>query len=357
MFKRSALVIGGLLILLLVLGGIKYQQIQQGMAQLASFAPPPATVSVVEAQSEQWRPEIASVGTLTAKAGIDLSAEVGGLVESLYFRSGQKVSKGDLLLQLDDGVEQANLQSYRAQAELAKVKFDRNKSMFERRNISETEFDESSANLKVALAAVAQTEATIAKKAVKAPFSGVLGIRKVDLGQYVQAGTSLVTLQDVSSLYADFSVPEQHLPALYVGQTVLFTTSAYPGQDFEGKVIALDAKVDENTRNIAIRAEVPNADGHLTPGMYADIRLLKRDPINPVTVPSTAITYSPFGDAVFVVRKDNEGELRAYRQYVKVGERRGDTVAIMSGLNAGEQVVSAGTMKLANEAPVQLAQQ
>ncbi|MBY5993294.1 efflux RND transporter periplasmic adaptor subunit [Ferrimonas balearica] len=356
MFKRSALVVGGLIALLLVLGGIKYKQVQAGMAQLASFAPPPATVAVVDAVTERWQPEIAAVGTLTAKAGIELSPEVGGLVQGLYFRSGHQVNKGDLLLQLDDAVEQANLESFRAQAELAKVKHDRNQSMFERRNISETEFDESSANLKVALASVAQTEATIAKKAVRAPFSGVLGIRQVDLGQYVKAGDTLVSLQDVSSLYTDFSVPEHNLPDLYVGQTVLFNTSAYPGVDFEGKVLALDAKVDENTRNIAIRAEVPNAEGKLTPGMYADIRLLKRDAIEPVTVPSTAVTYSPFGDAVFVVKADEQGQLRAYRQYIKISERRGDTVAIASGLEAGEQVVSAGTQKLANEAPVQLTQ-
>ncbi|GAA5186883.1 efflux RND transporter periplasmic adaptor subunit [Ferrimonas gelatinilytica] len=355
MFKRSVLVIGGVLLVLAVLAGLKYRQISEGMARFSNFTPPPATVSAITATTERWRPQIATVGTLTAIAGTELSTEVAGIVTKMPFNSGEKVEKGTVLLQLDDSVEQANLTSLLAQESLAQIKHDRIKVLFERRNVSATEFDESSANLKVAQAAVAQTRANIAKKTLVAPFSGQLGIRQVDLGQYLKAGDTIVSLQDLSSLYADFSVPEQHLPALYVGQEVIFHNSAYPGVAFTGKVAALEAKVDENTRNIAIRAEVPNADGRLRPGMYAEIRLLMRDTIEPVVLPSTAITYSPFGDAVFVVQEDEAGQLRAYRRYVELGEQRGDGVAILSGVEAGEQVISAGTLKLDHEAPVQLA--
>ncbi|GAA4889526.1 efflux RND transporter periplasmic adaptor subunit [Ferrimonas pelagia] len=355
MLKRSMWVVGGLLLLLAGLAGLKFQQISAAMDSLASFAPPPATVSAQSAERVNWRPQIAAVGTLTAKSGTALSTEVAGIITTIGFKSGQVVSQGELLLQLDDRVEQANLQSLQAQVELAQIKHDRNKMLFERSNISEIEFDESSANLKVAQASVAQTLAGIAKKQLRAPFAGTLGIRQVDPGQYLKAGDPIVTLQDISRLYADFSVPEQYLPQLYVGQEVLFRNNAYPGTDFHGKVIALEAKVDEATRNLAIRAEVPNGDGRLHPGMYAEIQLLMRNAIQPVVVSSTAITYSPFGDAVFVLREDDSGQLRAYRQYVKLGEQRGDLVAILSGIEAGDRVVDAGAMKLEHEATVQLA--
>lgn len=348
MFKRFVIVVGGVLVLLGGIGYIKFQQIQAGMAQLANFAPPPATVSAVEAHTVEWRPQLTSVGTLTAIEGIALSAEVSGTVDEVHFKSGQKVSAGQLLLTLNNDVEKATLASYKAQAELAKIKFERNKDLFKQKSISEIEFDQSSADLKVANAMVQQTEANIAKKVIRAPFSGTLGIRQFSLGQYVKNGEEFVTLQDVSSLYADFAVPEQFLPRLYDGQEVLFSVSAAPNQEFRGKVTAIEAKVDEQTRNVSIRAEVPNDHGQLHPGMYADIRLLMKETVTPVVVPKTAIVYSPFGDAVFVVDNDDQGATVAKRVYIQVGEQRGNDVAIVSGLEAGMQVVDSGTNKLEN---------
>ncbi|SDI32922.1 membrane fusion protein, multidrug efflux system [Ferrimonas sediminum] len=348
MFKRFAVVLGGLLVILAVIGGIKFKQVQEGMAKLANFAPPPATVSVVEAKAVQWRPQVASVGTLNAIEGIELATEVSGLIDGIFFKSGQQVKAGQLLLTLNDDVEVASLAAYQAQAELAQIKFKRNEGLFRDNNISETDFDQSSADLKVANANVEQTKASIAKKNIKAPFSGVLGIRKFSLGQYISSGDALVTLQDTRSLYADFSVPEQYLPKLYTGQDVIFHASSAPETEFHGKVIAVEAKVDENTRNIAIRAEVPNDSGELHPGMYADIRLLMKETISPIVLPSTAISYSPFGDAVFVVEKDDQGNDVARRIYVQVGEQRGDGVAILSGLEQGMMVVNAGITKLEN---------
>ncbi|TKB51040.1 efflux RND transporter periplasmic adaptor subunit [Ferrimonas sediminicola] len=348
MFKRFVLVVGGLLMILAIIGGIKFKQIQQGMARLENYAPPPATISVVEARSESWRPQVASVGTLNAIEGIELAAEVSGTVDGILFQSGQQVAAGQLLITLNDDVEQANLLSYQAQAELAAIKFKRSEGLFRNNNISETDYDQASADLKVANANVAQTRATIAKKNIRAPFTGVLGIRKFSMGEYIKNGDALVTLQDTRSLYADFSVPEQYLPQLYTGQEVVFRVSAAPDKEFRGQVIAVEAKVDEKTRNIAIRAKVPNESGELHPGMYADIRLLMRDTLTPIVVPSTAVAYSPFGDAVFVVENNDEGQQVARRIYVQVGEQRGDWVSILSGLEAGMQVVNAGTSKLEN---------
>ncbi|SHI03228.1 efflux RND transporter periplasmic adaptor subunit [Ferrimonas marina] len=355
MLKRSLFVIGGLLLVLAALVALKWPQMQAGQAMLAAMqAPPTHSVSAVEVVQVRWRPQIAAVGTLNARAGTLLSLEVAGTVTQIPFVSGDKIERGALLLKLDDSIEQANLTSAEAQLDLAQIKHDRNKVLFKRNNISEIELAESAASLKMAQASVQQLRASIDKKALTAPFAGTLGIRQVDPGQYLKAGDPVVTLQDLTALYADFAVPEQYLPELYVGQEVQLRSSAYPEEVFTGAVIALEAKVDENTRNIALRAELPNDDGRLRPGMYAEIHLLKRDNIEPVVVPATAVAYSPFGDSVYVVRQDEEGALRAYRQYITLGEQRGDQIAVLDGLSVGDQVVDAGTQKLDHQALVRL---
>ncbi|ROS01489.1 membrane fusion protein (multidrug efflux system) [Sinobacterium caligoides] len=357
MFKRTALVVGGLLVILAVIGFFFYGQVKAGKAQLANFAPPVATVTATVVQQEAWRPMVSTVGTLTAREGIDLSNEVSGIIESLPFASGHKVEKGQLLVELNDEMEQANLVSFEAQAELARTLFIRNKKMYKERNISETDFDEARSNLAVAEAGVLQTEAAIAKKNILAPFSGTLGIWKVNVGDYVGSGTKLVTLQDSSRLYVDFSVPEQNLPRLYVGQDVEFKVTAYGARVFHGKVLAIEAKIDEGTRNIAVRADVDNKFGTLRPGMYADIKLLMRESEAVVVVPSTAVSYSQFGDSMFVVEDGEKAEdgsvSKKVRQvFVRLGERRGDYVAVTSGIIAGDLVVDAGVQKLSNNAAV-----
>ncbi|WP_298445589.1 efflux RND transporter periplasmic adaptor subunit [uncultured Ferrimonas sp.] len=354
MLKRIVLVVGIVVLVLSMLAAMKYQQISEGMAQMANYAPPPATVSAVTVEQQTWRPQVASVGSLHAIEDIDVAAEVAGTVDSIQFESGQKIEAGQLLLTLNDDVEQANLASYLAQAELAKIKYDRMAGLFKQNNVSETDLDEASSALKVANAMVAQTRATIAKKNIIAPFSGTLGIRQFSLGEFISSGQALVTLQDARILYVDFSVPERYLPSLYTGQQVHLSVSAAAGRTFEGQVIAIEAKVDEDTRNIALRAQLPNGKGELHPGMYADIRLLMKDAITPIVVPATAIAYSPFGDAVFEVLKDDAGELMVKRRYVKIGERRGDNVAVLSGLEQGAQIVNAGINKLENGTKVVL---
>lgn len=342
-------------VLLLLLAGpafIKYQQIQKGMAAFASRSMPPSSVEVIDVQHEHWQARVAAVGTLTARDGIDVSNEVEGIIETIHVASGEHVAEGDLLVTLNDDVEQADLVSLQAQESLARANFDRVNRMWKKKTISETEFDNASSNLQVAQANLVQIQARLAKKSIRAPFAGVLGIRNVSKGQYVPPGTKLFTLQDHDVLYADFSVPEGHFPEISRGLEVHFKVSASPGKVFVGSVEAVDAKVDEATRNINIRALLQNDEGLLLPGMYADIYLVLDKPTQRLVVPSTSIVFSSFGDSVFIVRQNDEGQSVAQRVQVIIGEQRGDQVEITEGLQGDEQVVQAGTSKLRNNTPV-----
>ncbi|KHF25009.1 efflux RND transporter periplasmic adaptor subunit [Solemya velum gill symbiont] len=357
MIKRSFIFVFVLLLILAGMGFIKYQQIQEGMAAMASSAPPPAAVETTVAQTLQWQPRISAVGTLTAREGIDIRNEVEGVVEKIHIESGQSVNKGDMLASLNDDVELADLASFMAQEELAISVFERNQRMWAKKTISETDYDNASSNLKIAKANVKQTEARIAKKALRAPFDGVLGIKHVNTGQYVAPGTMLVSLQDYSLLYIDFSVPEKYLPDIKSGQQVEVRVSAYPESMFTGSVQAIDVVVDETTRNINVRAQLPNDENLLRPGMYAEISLILDKPTDRIVVPATSIVFSSFGDALFVVQKNDEGADIAQRVQVTTGEQRGDLVVIAEGLKGGEQVVQAGVNKLRNQMPVTVSEQ
>ena len=278
MSKRTVIFIFVLLLVIAGLGFTKYLQIQEGMAQMMANAPPPTSVEVAEAVFVNWQPRVSAVGTLTAREGIDVSNEVEGVVEKIHIESGQQVNKGDLLVSLNDEVEQADLANFKAQEDLARTLFKRNAGMWKKKTISETDYDTSRSALKVAQANVMQTKALIAKKSIRAPFSGVLGIRHVSTGQYVPPGTMLVSLQDYSVLYADFAVPEKYLPNITPGLEVSFNVSAYDDRSFVGTVQAIDAKVDEATRNVSVRAQLENEAGLLRPGMYADIDVMLDQP-------------------------------------------------------------------------------
>ena len=352
MFKRTLIF---LFILLSIIGGlafVKYQQIQEGMAAMASNVPPPSSVEVTEALKVNWQPRVSAVGTLTAREGIDVSNEVEGVIEKIHIESGQPVKKGDLLISLNDDVEQADLVSYKAQEELAQSLFKRNKDMWKKKTISETDYDNARSNLLVARANVTQTQARIAKKSIRAPFDGMLGIRHVSTGQYLPPGTMMISLQDYSQLYVDFAIPGKHLPDVSEGLEVRLQASAYRDREFVGKVKAIDSKVDETTRNISVRAVLDNEEGLLRPGMYADIDLLLNKPSESVVVPATSIIFSSFGNALFIVEEGEEGGTVARRVQIETGEQRGDLVAITSGLSGGELVVQAGANKLMNNAPV-----
>ncbi|RRJ84646.1 efflux RND transporter periplasmic adaptor subunit [Aestuariirhabdus litorea] len=337
------------LCLTLVFGGIFGFELfkQKKTAEyLKSFTPPPASVSAEQATEERWTPTLGAVGSLLSLQGVEISSEQSGIVSRILFRSGQTVSKGELLLQLDDSVEQANLKSFRAQLNLAELVFERDKTLLARKAISQTRFDQSKAELDQAQAQVQQTQAIIQQKSIRAPFSGTLGIRNVELGQFLSSGTEIVTLQAAQKLYIDFNLPEQHVPLLRQGQPLEFQVEAYPDTVFIGQIQALDARIDSRTRNILVRAIVDNPDNRLTPGMFADISVQTGQPQAVVTLPETAISYSLYGDTVFKVSHNEQGKQVVQRQPVTTGRIRNNRVEILEGVKAGDQVVTSGQIKL-----------
>jgi membrane fusion protein (multidrug efflux system) len=293
--------------------------------------------------------------------------EVGGIVRQVLFSSGEKVARDQPLLQMDSDVERAILATAEAERGLARVEFERGRSLVSRQSISKSAFDSLSAELQKANASVAQLQAQLAKKRILAPFAGTIGIRQVDLGDYLAPGATIATLQDLSKLYVDFFLPEQVVPQLTVGERVRFGVTAYPGEVFEGKIAAINPKVEETTRNVQVRAQLENPDAKLLPGMFANLEVLLPGENSRVVVPETAITYTLYGNSVYVIeaQEDSEGQLvkdpqgqpqlAVQRRFVETGERRGGQVVIIEGLQAGERIVTAGQLKLDNGAHVTLA--
>ena len=317
---------------------------------LANYEPPPVTVSAEESRTERWDVVVGAVGTLKAVQGIDIATEASGIVTKLHFKPGDDVRAGQELVSLDDRVEVATLKSLQAQRRLADINFERDQRLIATKAISRTDFDKTEALLKDISAQVEKTEAVIARKHLRAPFDGRIGIPLVDPGQYATEGQAIVTLQALDTLEVDFTLPEQELPRLAVGQRVRCRVQAYPEQSFEGHVSAIDAKVDGNTRNVLVRARVPNTQSTLLPGMFVSVEVIVGDAVEQVTVPETAVSYNLYGDSVFVVaeraRKDGSKELAVTRHYVELGPHRNGRVAVTKGVAAGEQVVTAGALKL-----------
>ena len=351
MFKRLLIVIVFSLVVFGGLFGTKVLQIQTAMANRQ--APPPPLVAVTEVRQETWRPSISAVGSLTASAGIDISKEVAGTVKAYHFQSGSRVKRGQLLIELDSSTDEADLDRLKAAQWLAQVKFDRSKQLIGKKMTSQSEYDESQALLQGAKASVVLQEALLEKKNIKAPFDGRLGIRQVSIGQYLPVGTSIVSLDSLDIIYADFSVPERVLSRLAVDQQVAVKVQAYPDVLFEGVVIAITPSVDIGTRSIGVRAELKNPDEKLQPGMFAYIDVLMPDEQEVLTLPDTAITFNPYGEYVYIVESSDAGHKIVYRQ-VETGSTRDGRVEIKKGLSAGERVVAAGQVKLRNDMMVQI---
>lgn len=359
--RRMLIMLGLVLLIVLLLAGYKafsiYQQIQA-----FSAPPPPISVAVATAREQPWQGRLPTVGSLKALQGVNLSLEIAGTVQEVQFKSGQKVKAGQPIVQLDSAVEAALLETAEADLGLAKLDYGRGSQLVGSQAISKGEFDRLSAQLQKHKATVNQLKASLAKKRILAPFSGTIGIRQVDVGDYLASGTVIATLQDLSSLYVDFYVPEQWVPKLTVGQSVQLKVSAYPQQDFTAQVSAINPKVEDSTRNVLVRATLANPDGQLLPGMFASLQVLLPDPQPAIVVPESAITYTLYGNSLFVVaqkknadgqvEKDANGQpvLIAERRFIETGERRDGLVLISKGLKSGEQVVSAGQIKLDNNA-------
>jgi membrane fusion protein, multidrug efflux system len=355
MAKRMILMLIAMAVLITALGFVKVRQIQTAIAQGASFQPPPEAVTTLLAREEQWPSDLSAIGTVTAVRGVTVSADLPGVVDRIAFDSGHAVRQGDLLVQLDTRQEQAQLAAAEAQRDLDKLNLDRMRGLRGKGVVSQAELDAAAAEAKQAEARVGEIRATIDRKTIRAPFSGSLGIRQVNLGQYLQAGDPIVPLQALDPIYVDFSVPQQQVGKLRAG-TAVAVTADEAQITAAGKVTAVDSVVDEATRNVQVQATFANPEGSLRPGMFVEVRASLGTGSSVIALPASAINYAPYGDSVYVVDdlKNPQGETyRGVRQqFVKLGAGRGDQIAVLSGVKAGEEVVTSGVFKLRNGAAV-----
>jgi len=358
MKKRMVIMLVAVGVLLGGLVGFNFFKGYMMQKYMASAPVPSSTVTAMKAEYQQWQPQLSAVGTLRAVRGVDVTSEVAGLVRSIQFKSGDEVKAGQVLAQLNADSDIAQLHSLEAAADLAATVYERDKQQFAAEVISKAQVDTDAGDLKSKRAQVAQQAALVEKKTIRAPFAGKLGISTVNPGQYLNAGDKLVTLQTIDPIYIDFNLPQQQLPLVAIGQKVTLTADAYKEVTFEGKVNAINPKVDTNTRNVMIEATIPNAKRLLLPGMFATVKLDSGGEQRYVTLPQTAITYNPYGDTVFIVKesdkKDDKGKaaLTAQQVFVTTGPTRGDQVAILKGVEPGAQVVTSGQVKLKNGSPV-----
>jgi membrane fusion protein (multidrug efflux system) len=350
-------IVGVVLGVIFVAEGIVFPKILKGI--IAAQANPPQTVSTTVATLQKWQPQLKAIGSLRAVRGADLSAQVGGIVSAIHFDSGAEVAAGTPLVELSAADDQAKLDSLKAQAELARITYERDQRQLQAQAVSKQVVDTDAQTLKSDLAQVAQQQALLDYKVIRAPFAGRIGIRQVDVGQYLAPGTPIVTLQSLDPIFVDFTMPQQALAQVAVGQQVNVVLDTFPGQAFPGTIAAINSKVDTATRNVQLRASIANPDHRLLPGMFATIAIDIGTQQNYVTLPQTAITYNPYGSTVYLVDdkgKDEKGqELRVARQvFVTTGDTRGDQVAIVKGVNANDTVVTAGQMKLRNGSPLHI---
>jgi len=356
MLKRMILMLIVTAAFIGALGLVKFRQIQEAMGQAAAFQPPPEAVTTVVAPMERWPATLSAIGTIAPVQGVTVSADLPGIIDRIAFGSGGSFHEGDVLVQLDTRQEQAQLAAVEAERDLARLNFERLEGLVKDGAISRADYDRAAAEQKQTEAKVGEIQATIARKTIRAPFSGVLGIRQVNLGQYLSAGDSVVPLQSLDPIYVNFSVPQQDAGQVHTGHNVRVTTGDLAKIEYAGRITAINSIVDEATRNIQLQATLANPKGALRPGMFVQAEVLLGASRPVVTLPGSAISYAPYGDSVFVVTdlKDQKGQTyRGVRQqFVKLGASRGDQIAVLSGLKAGEEIVSSGVFKLRNGASV-----
>lgn len=352
MRKRLLIVLTALVVLF---GGIFGWKAYQGGRMAAQMAapPPPATVAAERVLRVTWQPYLPAVGSLTAVQGVAVANEIAGVVQTIAFESGQRVAAGDLLLQLDDAADRAELAGLVAARRLAELTFERSAKLIKEKTVSRSSYDEARAALDSTAALVAAKQEALRKKAIRAPFAGVLGIRQVDLGQYLPPGSEIVTLQALDPVFVDYALPERYLGTLTPGQTVEVAVQAYPQRRFSGTLSAISPRIETASRSVRIRASLGNPDHLLRPGMFADVRTLQPARDGVLTLPERAITFNPYGNSVFVVL-EKDGQTRVQRRQVETGETREGRIEIVSGLAEGDQVVTAGHNKLRNDQPVKI---
>jgi membrane fusion protein (multidrug efflux system) len=339
------------------LGFVKFRQIQTAVTQAASFQPPPEAVTTINARQETWPITLRAIGTVAAVQGVNVSADLPGIVSRIAFESGDSVKEGDLLVQLDTRQEEAQLAAMEAERDLARLNFDRLQGLVNEGAITRAEYDRAAAEQKQTEAKVGEIRATIARKTIRAPFAGILGIRQVNLGQYLSGGDPVVPLQSLDPIYVNFGIPQDQAGLVRIGQTVQIAAGDADGAArFNGRVTALDSRVDETTRNIQVQATLSNAKSVLRPGMFVEAELPVGARRSVVALPASAISYAPYGDSVFIVTEMKDDKGKPYKgvrqQFVKVEGARGDQVAVISGVKKGDEVVTSGVFKLRNGAAV-----
>ncbi len=356
MIKRFILTIAGFLLIVCLLGAAKFAQIKEMSSK--PHVMPANSVTSVEAKTDSWRPVISAIGSLAPVQGVTISAEMEGVVQKIAVENGVSVKAGDLLLQLDSTVEDAQLKAAQARLQWAQLQQKRAVELRDKNTVSQAEVDQANAGFNQAEAEVAALKATIEKKAIRAPFDGRVGIRQVNLGQFVSRGQPLLPLQKLNPLFVNFTLPQRQLPQVAMGQTVRVVIDAFGDRSFAGKVVAINPEVDAATRNVSVQAQIENPDEMLRVGMFARVELEMPEAQSLVVLPATAISYAAYGNSVFVIEKmkDKDGKeyLGVRQQFVKLGDRRGDFVAVLEGVKPGEVVASSGVFKLRNAVPVQV---
>ena len=356
--RRMTIMLCGVFLLLGLIFG--FNQLKTAMIKyfISGMGLPPASVSTMVVETSAWQPKLSSVGNVRAYRGVELSTEIGGLVQNVAIKSGMDVKEGELLIKLNDASDVAQLNSLKALADLAKVINERDRQQLEIQAISKNVFDTSKADAKSKQAQVEQQTALVAKKNLKAPFSGRVGIVMINPGQFVNPGDKLLTLQTLNPIFVDFNLPQSNAEQIQVGQEIVVTTDAFKDASFTGKITAISPKVDTNTRNIQIEAQLANPDKKILPGMFANVNIKLGEQVKMLTLPQTAVTYNPYGSTVFIAKptgkKDKQGKpaLEAQQVFVTTGPTRGDQVAILKGVDEGATVVTSGQLKLKNGTPL-----
>jgi membrane fusion protein (multidrug efflux system) len=326
------------------------RNIEKGKAMGAKFAPPPSAVTTVVVKAQSWQPVLSAVGSLRAVNGVTVSTDLAGIVSEIPFESGTAVKKGDVLVKLDTAQEDAQLRSAEAKLSLAKSELERRRDLIAKKAIAQSDWDTAQSQLTQTEADVSQMRALVARKRITAPFDGMAGIRMVNIGQYLNPGAAIVSLQSVDPIYVEFALPQQSFETVSVGKKVRLGASGLTGERFEGEITALDSRIDESTRNFIVQATIQNSEGKLRPGMFVDVEVLLPEQEGVLAIPSSSIAYAPYGDSIYVVIDGKQVEQR----FVKLGPKRGDQVSISSGLKEGDEIVSSGVFKLRPGAAVQV---
>jgi len=358
MAKRMILMLVVTAAILTGLGFVKFRQIHAAIAQAATFQPPPQAVTTIVTHPEKWPSTLNVIGTAVAIQGVTVSADLPGTIDHINFESGKAVRAGDVLVELDTRQERAQLAEVEAERDLAHVNYGRMHDLAGAGVISRMEYDRAISDQKSTEARVGEIRATIERKTIRAPFSGILGLRQVNLGQYLSAGQAIVSLQSLNPIYVNFGVPQQTVTQVGVGRRLRVTSDDLPGVEFSGRVTALDSVINEETRNVQMQATLANPDAKLRPGMFVQVEVVSGDSRSVIPLPASAISYAPYGDSVFVVTNLQDPHGKTYRgvrqEFVKVEGSRGDQVAVVSGLKPSEEVVTSGVFKLRNGAAVQI---